>query len=78
MLETWKMTEPAWHQTLGSSLNILQSLTVVQEGEGLAYVAVGNAGSGELGWGVCHSPRPWNVPRGGSRGCGRRGVMLAN
>lgn len=51
MLDTWKMAEPGWHQTLGIFLNIQQSLPVVQEGEGHAYVEVRNEGFGELGWG---------------------------
>lgn len=36
MLDIWKMAEPGWHQTLGIPLDIMQSHTVVQEGEGLA------------------------------------------
>lgn len=50
------MAEPGWHQTLGIPLNIMQSHTVVQEGEGLAYVEVQNSAIlGSSGKGVSQS-----------------------
>lgn len=56
MLDIWKMAVPGWQQTLGIPLNISQSHTVVQEGEGLAYVEVQNSAVlGSSGRGVSQS-----------------------